>query len=103
MSRRDVATVVAFAFALVVLSGCGHSGNAPEQDQAEAAIKSLGGNPDNLYRQRVLFKPVGAEHFDIQNVYLVPSKDGKTFHIVDAHGRIYRDYADFLQNNKLPQ
>ena len=103
MSRRDVATVAALVFALIALGGCGHPGNAPEQDQATATIKSLGGNPDNLYQQRVLFKPVGAEHFDIQNVYLVPSKDGKTFQIVDAHGRIYRDYADFIRNNKLPE
>jgi len=39
--------------------------------------------------------------YDSQLIYLVSSKDGKGFHIVDAHGEIYRDYNDFIRNNSL--
>jgi hypothetical protein len=103
MSCRTVANAAALGLALLSLAGCGHPGDAPEPDKATAAIKSLGGNPDDLYQEKVIFKPVGAEHFDVQNIYLVPSEDGKTFEIVDLQGRIYRDYDDFLLNNSLPE
>jgi hypothetical protein len=102
MSRRSVACAAALGLALLALGGCGHPDDVPGPDKATAAIKSLGGNPDDLYKEKVIFKPVGAEHFDVQDVYLVPSKDGETFEIVDAQGRIYRDYDDFLRNNRLP-
>jgi len=103
MSRRTVNRAAALGLALLSLGGCGHPTDVPDPDKATAAIKGLGGNPDDLYQQKVIFKSVGAEHFDVQNVYLVPSKDGKTFQIVDAQGRIYRDYDDFLRNNSLPE
>lgn len=103
MSRRGAASAAALLVALAGLGGCGHPDDVPDKDKAAAAVKSLGGNPDNLYEEKVLFKSIGAEHFDVQDVYLVPSKDGKTYQIVDTHGRIYGDYGDFLRNNKLPE
>jgi hypothetical protein len=35
--------------------------------------------------------------------FLVPSKVTKGFEIVDSGGEIYRDFDDFLRNNRWPE
>jgi hypothetical protein len=103
---RSIISGVALGVVFLVLAGCGGpagpSQTGPEPDRAKAAIQSLGGNPDQLYHQKLIFKVLGSEHFAAQDVYLVPSADGTSFQIVDAQGRIYRDYDDLLRNNNLP-
>ena len=99
---RPVPTAAALGLVLLVLGGCGGPSDAPGPDTAKAVAVRLGGDPDQLYQQEVVFKTVGSDHFASQVVFLVPSKDGKSFQIVDSHGRVYRDYNDFLRNNRLP-
>jgi hypothetical protein len=103
---RSNLSMAALVLVLLTLAGCSGSGGVqgagPEPDKVKAAIQSLGGDSDKLYQQKVIFKELGGEHFAAQDVYLVPSQDGKTFQIVDAQGRVYSDYGDLLRNNKLP-
>jgi hypothetical protein len=99
MPPRIVSMTAALGLFLLVLSGCASPGGTPAPDKVKAAVQSLGGNPDQLYQEEVVFKTLDVKSYDSQIIFLVPSKDGKLSRIVDAQGEIYRDYADFLRNN----
>ena len=99
MLLRPILVAAATVLLLLGLGGCASSSGAP--NKVQAAVESLGGNPDQLYQELVVFKTVDVKSYDSQLIYLVPSKDGKDFQIVDAHGEIYRDYNDFIRNNRL--
>jgi hypothetical protein len=101
MPLRPVPVAAAMVLLFLALGGCASSSGAPAPDKVRAAVESLGGNPDQLYQELVVFKTVDVKSYDSQLIYLVPSKDGKDFQIVDAHGEIYRDYGDFIRNNRL--
>jgi len=101
MSLRSVPVAAAMMLFLLALGGCASSNGSPETDKVKAAVESLGGNPDQLYQEMVVFRTLDVKSYDSQLIYLVSSKDGKGFHIVDAHGEIYRDYNDFIRNNSL--
>jgi hypothetical protein len=101
MSTRSVPVVAVIAFLMLALGGCVNSNGMPEPDKVKASVESLGGNPDHLYQELVVFKTLDVKSYDSQLIYLVPTKDGKGFHIVDARGEIYRDYKDFIRENGL--
>jgi hypothetical protein len=91
----------AIGFMLLVLSSCAGSGGVPQPEKVKAAIQSLGGTPDTIYQQEVIAKDLTSGHYSGQMVFVVPSKGGG-FQIVDSTGEIFRDYDDFLRNNRWP-
>jgi hypothetical protein len=104
MSVRPIPAAVVVGLALLALGGCAsHSGGAPQPDKLKASIQSLGGTPETIYQEQVLSKDLTSGHYTSQMVFLVPSKVTKGFEIVDSGGEIYRDFDDFLRNNRWPE
>lgn len=102
MSTRRLVPVLTAAGLMLTVGGCsGQSSSAPAPDKVKAAVQSLGGTPTTTYQETVVFRKPGEEHYEQQDVDLVPSKTGGAFQVVDAAGNIYRDYDDFLVNNAL--
>lgn len=99
---RGLRTVVGASLVLLAVAGCArHNDAAPGGKAPEAVVRSLGGTPDNTYQQKILYKPLGASGFSVEEAYLVPSPDGKGFRVVDSRGDVYSDYSDFLLHNTL--
>ena len=102
MSLYPVPAATAIGLVLLAISGCASPSGDPQPDKVKASIQSLGGTPDTIFQEQVLAKDLTSGHYTSQTVFLVPSKDGKAFQIVDSMGEIYRDYDDFLRNNRWP-
>ena len=98
-TKRLVPVLTAMGLAL---SGCSDGASStPAPDKVAAAVQSLGGTPTTTYQETVVFRKPGEEHYQQQEVDLVPSRTGGPFLVVDAAGNIYRDYDDFLVDNTL--
>ena len=84
------------------LTGCSDVDKQPPLARANAAIQRLGGVPDNLYKQEVLVENLSTGQYTSRIIVLVPEKNGKDVHIVDADGEVFDNYDEFLRDNTWP-
>ena len=87
----------------IVLGGCAHTPPSTPDDRVRTALASLGATPETSYQQKIFGTDTITNQLRIQTIVLVPSKDGKTYQIVDSEGEIFSDYYDFLRDNTLPR
>lgn len=86
------------AVLLLALAGCAGEPDVPAPDRAQAAIRSLGGGPGNVFKQQVLSKDLGTGSYSSQTVFVVAMKGGD-LRIVDSRGDVFDDFDDFLRRN----
>ena len=98
---RTARILLTAALAAVALAGCSKQPQPVTTDQIKAIAANISGGSGNFYQAELAYAPLGAPHFDTQQVYLVPVGDGKQFRIVDINGEVYQDYQDYLRNNSL--
>src|SRR5882757_9268828 len=85
----------ALVVALLALTGCARTGDGPSKEKVESALRTLRADPDAAHFQTFVARSPATGQLSQQVLILVPVPDGAGYKIFD-------DYAEFLQNNTLP-
>jgi hypothetical protein len=100
--RLRLIPLAVLAVALLGLSGCGHSDDAPSEDKIKAALHELNADPNTVRFETFVAESPATGQRSRQVLLLVPTKEQPGYKIVDAQGEIFDSYADFLRDNTLP-
>lgn len=103
MSLRITPIAVLVGLPCVILTGCATADPGPQPEKVKEAVQSLGGSPETVLQQSILVKKMTDKDYVNEILFLVPSQEKKTFHIVDTRGGVYSDYEDFLTDNSLAE
>jgi hypothetical protein len=99
---RAAVPAAALVAALLVVTGCGRGEGGPSKEKVEAALHTLGADPDAVHFQTFVARSPATGQLSQQVLLLIPVPGATGFKIVDAQGEIFDSYNDFLGDNTLP-